>query len=133
MPLSTRSLPVAGAVLLAGWSASYGEVRPSPGDGETKPSPTENLRTQVAPNSVKLNWTIPAQSADIRYYVDVCRLEGGGWQRLFGMYARHPPFTIEHPKPQARYAWRVLSVDAGDQTNFTATEWQFFVMNVKRE
>jgi hypothetical protein len=124
MPLSTRSLPIAGAVLLAGWSVSYGDV---------KPNPTENLRTVVASNSVKLNWTIPAQSADIRYYVDVCRLEDGAWQRLFGMYAMHPPFTIVHPKPRAKYAWRVLSVDAGDQTTFTATEWQFFVMEVTRE
>jgi hypothetical protein len=124
MPLSLRSLPIAGAVLLAGWSVSY---------GDTKPNPTEHLRTVAGPDSVKLNWMIPTQSAETRYYVDVCRLEGGGWLRLFGMYTRYPPFTIEHPKPRARYAWRVLSVDAGDQTNFTATEWQFFVMDAKRE
>jgi hypothetical protein len=84
--------------------------------------PAEELGSTIEGHTAKLRWSSP-QQGDVRYYVDVVRLDQDRWVRTFGAYVRHPPFRLEHLRQGAVYAWRVLSVEADDPSNFTASSW----------
>jgi hypothetical protein len=91
-------------------------------------APAEELSWSVDRQDVKLNWRTPRQELAVRYWLDICRFERGAWLRIYGAYVAQPPFTFQRPAPQTSYAWRVLSVDAGDERSFTATPWQILRM-----
>src|ERR1700740_1493043 len=100
----TRKL-IAAALMTACWGL---------GTARADPAPAEELHWSVDQQGVRMSWRMPAQAGDVRYYVDICRFERGGWLRIFGAYVAQPPFTFRLPAPGTAYAWRVLSVDPGD-------------------
>jgi hypothetical protein len=88
-----------------------------------KPGPAEELSSTIDGHTAKLTWSIPQQQGDVRYYVDLVRLDQDRWVRTFGPYVRHPPFRLDHLRQGTVYAWRVLSVEANDPSNFTPSLW----------
>jgi hypothetical protein len=88
-----------------------------------KPRPAEELDSTIEGHTAKLRWSTPEQQGDVRYYVDVVRLDQDRWVRVLGAYVRHPPFRLEPLRQGVVYAWRVLSVEANDPSNFTASSW----------
>jgi hypothetical protein len=98
-------------------------IRAAAAQARDKPVPAEELSSAIEGDAANLTWSAPQQQGDVRYYVDVCRREPSGWVRIFGTYVRHPPFRLEHLKGNTLYAWRVLSVEANDPSNFAASSW----------
>lgn len=105
-------------------AAAFIALACTPASARPRPAPAANLTHSIHGDGVRMSWTTPRQDFAVRYYVDVCRWEHGGWLRIFGTYVRQPPFTLAHPRPATSYAWRVLSVDAEDARNFTPTAWR---------
>jgi hypothetical protein len=86
--------------------------------------PAEALSWSVDRQDIKLRWRTSGPDTAVRYYIDICRRERGSWHRILGVYVGQPPFTFERPAPQTEYAWRVLSVDPGNEQDFTPSPWQ---------
>jgi hypothetical protein len=106
---------IAAALVMSCWSLDAARAGLAPAD---------ELSASIDPQGVRMSWRVPKQDLAVRYYVDICRLEHGAWIRIFGTYVTQPPFTLRRPAPQATYAWRVLSVDAGNEQDFAPTPWQ---------